>query len=1106
MVPGHPTFMRKPHKNGVDDLVLLSEVSENAICDTLKKHYDADEIYVCVIAPSSSIGCHAMIVRFRTHPPSLNPYRDISNLYSEQTLQKYVRKLPFENAPHVYALAEDAHRSMMKERENVGLVFFVHKAVIDEPGESGAGKTEASKRIMEYVAAVCENGEGVADIKDKLLQSNPVLEAFGNAKTLRNDNSSRFGKYMEMQFNYAGNPIGGKITNYLLEKSRVVKQQQGERNFHIFYQLLAGISGKQRDEMSLGPPEKFSYLNQSGTFKVSDRNDNADFKETQEAMTVVGLTDAEQSEILKLLASILHIGNLEFGVVKDKDGKEKTAVKNKDGEIKERNSVTGMWSREEEESGREERTATKLAQAGARDSLAKNIYSRLFNWIVVRLNENMANSAKSYVIGVLDIYGFEIFDRNSFEQLCINYTNEKLHQIFIELTLKAEQEEYVREGIPWTEVKYVNNKPCCELIEKQHHLIDLLDEECLVPAGTDTTFHAKVQNNLRGKPNWVEAPRMQTAQKTFVIKVAEVMLNEHYAADVPYDCEGILEKNKDTLFLDLLELMMKSGTRLAKTLFEADAARDSKKRPVTAATQFRPNGQKSGRKFEKDLVSTQIRYLGLLENVKVRRAGYAHRQTFLVFFERYKVLLPFPFPPPGDAKKECVHILDAIGISKDDYKVGKSKMFIKAPDTVFKLESLRDVAVEKLIVKMQRAWRGFVSRKWYLELRTAARDLVIGKKERRPNTLNRKFWGKYLLGLDSNPDFKAIMSKNGESKIVFSDNVRKLNRGFKWEPRVFVLTDKNSHWFEFRSNKVSHHQQIAHAYLTKVSLSELADTHVVLHFEPPKSGPEKAKNATKKSLVIENLRKTEIAVCVREQLGSEEKKVEVVFSNSIEYEHESGKKRTLQFETVATAAEVKPLKAKGSVATITVCQGLAKTSGKRGKKPNKAPAKAAPPSGNRAPPPPPSAGGGRKSQMEYEFIASNPKEVSVSEGETITVLGAMKDGWTRVRTSGGKEGLVPSKNSYDNNGRGGGVGIITVKSNIKFFTSGEPNGASVKFCRDKSVWRGLPLVEGERIPHQSHPQVFLPESLRRDPKFSQTWREWGPTLDKTRNILPRATF
>ncbi|TPX37698.1 hypothetical protein SmJEL517_g00731 [Synchytrium microbalum] len=906
----------RPHKNGVDDLVLLTDLTESAIVDTLRKHYDSSEIYT-YIGP--------VLI-------SVNPFQDIPNLYSQQTLMKYPHKFSYENPPHVFALAEDVHRSMLKEKSN-------HCVIIS--GESGAGKTEAAKKIMSYIAAVtpADSRNSADNIKTKLLQSNPVLEAFGNAKTLRNDNSSRFGKYMEMEFSYSGAPTGGKILDYLLEKSRVVQQQSGERNFHIFYQILAGSSSAEKSQLQLFGPEYYRYLNQSNCVKVSGVNDASDFKEVRDAMKSVGLGQTEITDILHLLAGVLHIGNLEFtdgskDVLSKVSNHEVLAIAAGILKVQPAQLEKALVNRTIFTNNERISTPLKPNEAAlARDSLAKNIYARMFKWIIARLNENLASSEakSSNTIGVLDIYGFEIFERNSFEQLCINYANEKLHQIFIELSLKAEQEEYVREGIPWQNVQYLNNKPCCELIEKQHHLIDLLDEECVIPNGSDASLHDKLLKNLKGKPHWVQPPASQNSQKIFQIA--------HYASNVTYECSGFLEKNRDTLFVDLVELMNKSSMTLGKTLF-ADAMPDknSKKRPVTAGAQFRtqvgalvtslmssvpyyircikPNATKSAKRFDQDLVVVQVQYLGLLENVKVRRAGYAFRRSFNLFLQRYKMLTSTTWPfYRGDESKGCSIIMQHLSIAATEFKIGKTKIFVKSPTTIFKLEELRDAAVEKLVVKIQRTYRAYVMRRWFLELRALTRELVYGNKERRRASLERKYRGEYIEIRKG--DFQSIMKRHGDSRVLFADNVKKLNRSFKFDRRVLVITDKNIHWFAFESGRLSHHKFLLQDHLTGVSLSEYSDNFMCIHASRATNG------GARQSLVFESEHKTEITVALKEHFSAKgrDTQLEFKFVNSISFEFEKGQTRTLRFQK----GTFLPLKVTGTEAVVSVEAGLPKT-------------------------------------------------------------------------------------------------------------------------------------------------------------------------------------
>lgn len=434
-------------KQGVDDLVMLPKVSEVAIVENLAKRYENDLIYT-FIGP--------VLV-------AVNPYRDLK-VTGEKFVELYHGHFPHENPPHAYSLTEEAYRAMKSEKENQCILIS---------GESGAGKTETAKIIMGFISMVTGGNEKVEYVKKVVLESNPLLEAFGNAKTLRNNNSSRFGKYFEIQFDLAGDPCGGKITNYLLEKSRVVFQQNGERCFHFFYNFLAGASDSDLQKYTLYAVENFFYVNQGNAYVVDGINDVEDYAEVMNAMVACGISTKEQEQIKYLIAGILHLGNITF-----KEDSKKGNASVYDPSILElaasllqvdamtlNNAIlfrviqTGGAAQSNRSSTYNVPQNPEQATS-ARDALAKEIYSRMFDWIVEKVNFALGKFKLPFknVIGILDIYGFEIFQKNGFEQFCINYVNEKLQQYFIELTLKAEQEEYVREGIKWTPIKYFNNQ------------------------------------------------------------------------------------------------------------------------------------------------------------------------------------------------------------------------------------------------------------------------------------------------------------------------------------------------------------------------------------------------------------------------------------------------------------------------------------------------------------------------------------------------------------------------------------------------------------------------------------------------------------------------
>ncbi|RLU24466.1 hypothetical protein DMN91_002555, partial [Ooceraea biroi] len=393
--------------SGVDDMVLLPKVNEDAIIENLKKRYMDDYIFTC-IGP--------VLV-------SVNPFKQMP-YFGEKEVELY------------QGAVNDMYRNMLIDNESQCVIIS---------GESGAGKTVAAKYIMSYVARVSGGGEKVQKVKDVILESNPLLEAFGNAKTVRNNNSSRFGKYVEMQFGSGGQPNGGKISNFLLEKSRVTCHNPGERNFHIFYQLATGANQQMQSEFGLTNLDYYQYLSYGGNHRVDGTNDARDFQETLKALSVMGIKDAEVMNILRLVAGILHVGNIQFAEsgnysqIADKQLLEFPAYLF---EISAEQLAHKLISREFESKWGSQSESVDLTlnveQAlYARDALAKDVYARLFDYL--KVNSAMETNTDGYEIGILDIYGFEIFDKNGFEQFCINFVNEKLQQIFIELTLKTEQ-------------------------------------------------------------------------------------------------------------------------------------------------------------------------------------------------------------------------------------------------------------------------------------------------------------------------------------------------------------------------------------------------------------------------------------------------------------------------------------------------------------------------------------------------------------------------------------------------------------------------------------------------------------------------------------------
>ncbi|KAH7133438.1 P-loop containing nucleoside triphosphate hydrolase protein [Dactylonectria estremocensis] len=832
--PKKATFETSKKKEiGVSDLTLLSKVSNEAINDNLKKRFEGAEIY-------TYIG-HVLV--------SVNPFRDLG-IYTDQVLDSYKGKNRLEMPPHVFAIAEASYYNMKAYSENQCVIIS---------GESGAGKTEAAKRIMQYIANVSGGESGdIKEIKDMVLATNPLLESFGNAKTLRNNNSSRFGKYLQIYFNTAGEPIGADITNYLLEKSRVVGQIANERNFHIFYQFTKAASPKYRETFGLQKPETYVYTSRSKCFDVDGIDDVAEFQDTLNAMKIIGLTQPEQDQIFRMLAAILWIGNIQFQ--EDKEGYAEVTDRSVVEFVAYLMEVTPdqlihsitiriLTPRNGEVI---ESPANPSQASSTRDALAKAIYSNLFDWIVERINKSLKSRQSAInTIGILDIYGFEIFEKNSFEQLCINYVNEKLQQIFIQLTLKAEQEEYTREQIQWTPIKYFDNKVVCDLIEQTRPpgvfsaMKDATKTAHADPAACDRTF----MQSINGMSHAHLTPR----QGNFIIK--------HYAGEVSYTVDGITDKNKDQLLKGLLNLFQHSGNQFVHTLFPHQVDQDNRKQPPSAGDRIRtsanalvdtlmkcqpsyirtikPNENKSPTEYNSPNVLHQIKYLGLQENVRIRRAGFAYRQAFDKFVDRFFLLSPATsyageYTWQGSYEDAVRQILKDTSIPKEEWQMGVTKAFIKAPETLFALEHMRDRYWHNMATRIQRMWRAYlayraesatrIQRFWrkkrtgaeYLQLRDQGHRVLQGRKERRRMSLlgSRRFLGDYLgINAANGPGAQIRNAANigSTEKVIFSCRGEileaKFGRSSKPVPRVIIVT--NSKFYVIVQMLVNGQRQIS---------------------------------------------------------------------------------------------------------------------------------------------------------------------------------------------------------------------------------------------------------------------------------------------------------
>uniref|UniRef100_A0A8C9VJN6 Myosin IH n=1 Tax=Scleropages formosus TaxID=113540 RepID=A0A8C9VJN6_SCLFO len=701
---------------GIQDFVLLDSItSETAFLDNLKKRFNENLIYTYI---------GTLLV-------SVNPYKELG-IYTKKQMENYMGVNFFELPPHIYALADNAYHTMLTEMNN-------HFILIS--GESGAGKTEASKRILQFYAVSCPSTSLLDRARDRMLVSNPVLEAFGNAKTLKNDNSSRFGKYMDIQFNREGEAVGGHILSYLLEKSRVVYQNHGERNFHIFYQLVEG--GEEETLRLLGLErncQHYCYLVNPIFHSIAEveRYLTAGPGCNKSSIPIV------MQYLFGIIGSILHLGNVQF--------------ENLSAQIA---SFLVIFHH------------THFASCGlqvlspfsvdhaiyARDALTKALYDRTFTWLVNKINESLENkdSTKKTVIGLLDIYGFEVFYVNSFEQFCINYCNEKLQQLFIQLTLKSEQEEYEAEDIEWEPVQFFNNRIICDLVEQRHSgIISILDEECMRPGeATDLTFLERLEERLGNHPHFV-THRLADQKTRKTMDRGDFRLL-HYAGEVTY-----------------CVVMHQAKNSIVKHCFPPTEA-DSKKRPETVATQFKSslmgltkiltakepwyvrclksNEDKQPGRFDHVLVRHQVKYLGLMEHLRVRRAGFAYRRRYEVFLHRYKPLCPATWPHwrgvPADGVER---ILKHLGYSEDEYKMGRTKIFIRHPRTLFAIEDAYEICKHELAAKIQAKYKGYKVKGEYRKKKEAATKIetcwrgVQARKEREKRAWAVKVIKKFIKG------------------------------------------------------------------------------------------------------------------------------------------------------------------------------------------------------------------------------------------------------------------------------------------------------------------------------------------------------------------------
>ncbi|XP_023095185.2 unconventional myosin-X isoform X3 [Felis catus] len=712
--------------------------------------------------PSTVNSCAEGVVVFRTDYgqtyigsiiASVNPYKTIAGLYERATMERYSKCHLGELPPHVFAVANECYRCLWKRHDNQCVLIS---------GESGAGKTESTKLILKFLSVISQQSlelslkEKTSCVEQAILESSPIMEAFGNAKTVYNNNSSRFGKFVQLNICQKGNIQGGRIVDYLLEKNRVVRQNPGERNYHIFYALLAGLEHEQREEFYLSVPENYHYLSQSGCVEDKTISDQESFREVITAMEVMQFSKEEVREILRLLAGVLHLGNIEFITAGGAQVSFKTAL-GRSAELLGLDSAQltdALTQRSMFLRGEEILTPLTVQQAeDSRDSLAMALYARCFEWVIKKINSRIKGKDDFKSIGILDIFGFENFEVNHFEQFNINYANEKLQEYFNKHIFSLEQLEYSREGLVWEDIDWIDNGECLDLIEKKLGLLALINEESHFPQATDSTLLEKLHNQHANNHFYVK-PRV--AVNNFGVK--------HYAGEVQYDVRGILEKNRDTFRDDLLNLLRESRFDFIYDLFEHVSSRNnqdtlkcgSKHRRPTVSSQFKdslhslmatlscsnpffvrcikPNTQKMPDQFDQAVVLNQLRYSGMLETVRIRKAGYAVRRPFQDFYKRYKVLMR-NVAVPEDIRGKCTALLQLYDSSNSEWQLGKTKVFLRE-SLEQKLEKRREEEVTRAAMVIRAHILGYLARKQY---RKVLYCVVTIQKNYRAFLLRKRF-------------------------------------------------------------------------------------------------------------------------------------------------------------------------------------------------------------------------------------------------------------------------------------------------------------------------------------------------------------------------------
>merc|ERR1719210_2962012 len=728
--------MNPPKYDKQEDMADLTCLNEASVLHNIKERYFSSLIY-------TYSGLFCVVV---------NPYKRLP-IYTEKIIEIYKGKKRHEVPPHVFAITDIAYRSMLQDREDQSILCT---------GESGAGKTENTKKVIQYLAYVAaskpkgsshaptsnDGGLNFGELEQQLLKANPILEAFGNAKTVKNDNSSRFGKFIRINFDASGYIAGANIETYLLEKARVIRQAEDERTFHIFYQLLAGCDPELKKKFILEDPKAYTFLSYGNT-TIPGTDDAEEFSGTMEAMRIMGIAEEDVSSICKVISSTLLFGNMAFKQERNSD----QAILPDDTVAQKVAHLFGInvnemikaFLRPRIKVGRDyvTKAQSKEQVEFAIEAISKATFERLFKWIVHRINRSLDRTKRqgASFIGILDIAGFEIFGLNSFEQLCINYTNEKLQQLFNHTMFILEQEEYQREGIEWKFIDFgLDLQPTIDLIEKPMGIMALVDEECWFPKATDKSFVEKLVSSHSVHPKFVKPDFKGEADFSIM----------HYAGQVDYSAKKWLMKNMDPLNENVIQQLKASQDPFIVNIWKdaeivgmaQQAMTDTQFGRVTKRGMFRtvsqlykeqlsklmvtlrntnpnfvrciiPNHEKKAGKINAGLVLDQLRCNGVLEGIRICRQGSPNRIPFQEFRQRYELLTPNVIPKGFmDGKKACEKMIEALELDPGLFRIGQSKIFFRT-GVLAHLEEERDLRITDLVVKFQAYCRGTIARKNY---------------------------------------------------------------------------------------------------------------------------------------------------------------------------------------------------------------------------------------------------------------------------------------------------------------------------------------------------------------------------------------------------------